>query len=97
MPDPATSDPQRTIWKFPLDSPVVNLSMPSDAEIIDVRTQHGVPTMWVLLDPAEPMVTRTFVGVGTGFPIFDADLRYVGSAHDVEDMGLVFHIFERQA
>lgn len=59
------------------------------------QTQHGVPTLWTLADVGAASEQRTFVGFGTGHPIDEDGLVYVGSAHDVYGDGLVFHIFER--
>lgn len=87
--------PHRSVWKYPIGAPVVDLVMPHGSQIIDVRCQDGVPTMWALANVTAPKVTRTFLAFGTGHPIFEPALRYVGSAHDVADVGLVFHIFER--
>lgn len=90
-----TSDKPRYILKWPLRYPVTTVSMPDDAVVIDVRSQQGVPTLWTLSSTDSVDIERTFLGFGTGHPIFEDDLFYVGSAHDVEGEGLVFHIFER--
>lgn len=87
----------RMIWKWPMTAPVMDFEMPADAEIIDVRTQHGVPTLWTLATHDGKQRRRTFLGFGTGHSIMEDDLIYVGSAHDVDGAGLVFHIFERPA
>lgn len=86
---------QRFVLKWPMYAPVEVFSMPSDAEVIDVREQNGVPTLWTLSSTASNDVPRTFVGYGTGHPIAQANEVYVGSAHNVHGEGLVFHIFER--
>jgi hypothetical protein len=78
-------------------APVEVFTMPDDAAVIDVREQHGVPTLWTLSSTDSVDVERTFVGYGTGHPIPAAGEYYVGSAHNVEGFGLVFHIFERAA
>lgn len=87
--------PHRVVWKFLLTAPVTEHDMPHGAEIIDVRSQDGTPALWALCNPTGPTVRRTFVGHGTGHPITEPGLVYVGSAHDVDGIGLVFHIFER--
>lgn len=88
--------PTRFVLKWPLHSPVVTFQMPADAVVIDVREQRNVPTLWTLSSNASVDVPRTFVGYGTGHPIFALDVNevYVGSAHGIDGV-LVFHIFER--
>lgn len=85
----------RYVLKWPMERPVQAFQMPNDAVVIDVRTQRGIPTMWTLSSTDSVDVERTFIGFGTGHPIMEPDATYVGSAHDVEGEGLVFHIFER--
>ncbi len=87
----------RYVLKWPMLSPVQDFFMPDDAVVIDVRAQPngGVPTLWTLSSTDSVDVKRTFLGFGTGHPIMEPGLIYVGSAHEVEGMGLVFHIFER--
>ncbi len=85
----------RTVFKYPLGSPVTVLDLPTDAKVVHVAAQDDVPTIWVLLDPAAPTVQRAFVGVGTGQPV-DEDLSFVGTATGIAGW-LVFHVFERGA
>lgn len=80
-----------------MTAPVMDFDMPVGSEVIDVRSQNGIPTLWTLADQSQQDERRTFVGHGTGHPITEPGLVYVGSAHDVDHMGLVFHIFERPA
>lgn len=97
MPERAGSDVTRFVLKWSMTAPVMDFDMPADSLILDVRTQHGVPTIWTLGDQGKESERRTFLGFGTGHPIMEDDLIYVGSAHDVDGAGLVFHIFERPA
>lgn len=85
----------RAVWKYPMHAPVERFEMPADAEVLTVATQHGVPTLWAIGTMNGQVRTREFIGHGTGHPIFEGSLTYVGTAHDVDGHGLVFHIFER--
>jgi len=83
---------RRTVLKW---LPVMTFDMPAGHVVITVETQGDVPCMWTLgPDCAEPSTRREFVAFGTGHPIDDEDLVYVGTAHDIAG-ALVFHIFER--
>ena len=86
----------KTIYKYPLDLPVKSYWMPIEAKIIALATQHGVPTLWCEVDvaPTTRMTERIFVGVPTGGVVEDGDV-YLGTAHEVEGIDLVFHIYER--
>lgn len=85
------------VWKYTLTKPTQIIEMPAGAEVLTVATQRALPTLWALVDPAQPMVPRKFFAVGTGHEFErDSSDEYVGTAHDVEGMGLVFHVFERR-
>lgn len=93
----AASDWQpRMVWKFPLTEPVQVVYMPAGATVLTVATQHGQPTIWALVDASQPTEARRFFAVGTGMDFLPHPSdKYVGTAHDVEGQGLVFHVFER--
>lgn len=83
----------RVVLKWPMPKAVMDFDMPADAQVIDVATQHDLPTLWTLSSQFGPRRQRTFLRQGTGAP-FEEDAVYVGTAHGVDDW-LVFHIFER--
>ena len=85
----------RAVWKYVLTSPVKRFDMPAGAEILTVETQGSQPTLWALVDPKAEQEQRMFVAIGTGMDFdYDPGTEYVGTAHNVEGAGLVFHIFE---
>ena len=86
----------RTVYKIMLIYPVQTVDLPVGAVVVNVATQNGVPCMWVEVEPAAPSEKRTFAGYGTGHSI-EPGYVYVGTAHDVEGMGLVFHIYEKKS
>jgi hypothetical protein len=84
----------RTVHKYALTASVVELHMPRGARLLAVATQNGVPCLWAEVDPRQEDEVRTFVGHGTGHWVPDGE-TYIGTAHDVEGLGLVFHVYER--
>lgn len=56
------------IFKYPLPglSVAMEISMPDGARILCVQTQNGVPCIWALVDPSNPMIRRGLSVVGTG-------------------------------
>lgn len=85
----------RSVWKIVLNAPVVVSSLPSGARVLTVATENGQPCVWLEVDTTGGQrEERTFVGHGTGHPIPSGE-TYLGTAHDVDDAGLVFHIYER--
>ena len=85
---------RRQIWKFAIGSTVPKISMPRGAEILTVQVQHGVPTIWALVDTDAPKVNRLVRVYGTGWDLPKHVLgeRYIGTWQ--QDDGLVWHLFE---
>ena len=82
------------IWKFPLvATDVQNIEMPALAEVLTVQVQVG-PCLWALCNPEAPKTKRCFETFGTGHPMSLASRKYVGT-YQLNDGGLVFHVFER--
>lgn len=82
----------RAVWKWPMTFGArVNISMPYGAEILTVRLQGGVPSIWALVDPTTPhIVVRTFRIIGTGHDVPN-DATYVSTWLDGHS---VWHLFE---
>lgn len=85
----------RAVWKFPIPAPM-EIPMPKGAKILTVASQFKTPTMWALVDPDADLEHRKFFIAGTGHPMPNAadEWTYLGTAHDVDGLGLVFHFFE---
>lgn len=77
----------RAVWKWPIADP---MAMPAGARIVHVGQQHGVPTVWALVDPAAPRVARRVEVVGTGYKF--AAGEYVGTV--LMPNGLVWHVVD---
>lgn len=88
----------RTIHRYRL--PITDehtVSMHQGAEILTVAHRDGTldaVDMWALVDCAAEAELRTFRVYGTGHPVEDAGLTYVGTAQ-VHNGQLVFHVFEK--
>lgn len=83
----------KTIWKFSLATGVA-LSLPVNAQVLSVQEQHGVPTMWVMVDQQGETEFREFITVPTGGVVPEGKLRHLGTA--VMDGGaFVLHAFEK--
>lgn len=87
----------KAIWKFPHEiKDSFTLGVPKGATFVALQLQHGIPTLWALVDTNAIEVKREFVYVGTGHEHphdFWSDLEFVGTIQ----MGLlVFHLFERR-
>jgi hypothetical protein len=85
----------QTIWKLDLEikREVQSLEMAAEAEILTLQMQHGVPCIWFRCYPRDPLVTRRFVMIGTGwnFSVIPNPHKYIGT---VQDGSLVWHFFE---
>jgi hypothetical protein len=90
----------RTIWKYVLENKVFQaLLLPPGAEIICVREQYGLPTLWAKTIPewdGEKLVPRKIAMIGTGVSWIDekeSTLQYLGTCMFAGDQKVV-HIFE---
>ena len=89
------SEAALTVYKYPVMPGPFKLQLPHGARILDVQMQAGNPQMWVLLNPDDRRVERTFYTIGTGHTIAGVrydDLRHRGTFQMAD--GLVFHVFE---
>lgn len=87
----------KTIWKYVTCWDAFALMMPRGAKVLSVQVQNGVPCIWALVDPVEPVEMRRFLLVGTGHEIECTDgLSFIGT-FQMRDGELVFHLFERGA
>lgn len=84
------------VWKYILtDAEGTEIEMPKDAKIIHFNSQHGMPCIWVLVDPEAPKEIRKFKVYGTGHIINEKIISHIGTV-PVADGYLVFHAFEIQ-
>jgi len=83
----------KTIWKFEMP-PSWEISMPAGAEFLSIGEQHNKVCLWMLVDPEATDEIRRFAVFGTGHPVPDIPLRFLGSVQ-LFDGDLVFHAFER--
>lgn len=84
----------KAIWKYPLQTVgVQSIDMPVGADLLTVQLQHGLPCVWVLVDPAAPACPVKLTTYGTGAPIDDAPGEYLGT-YQLAGGSLVFHVFK---
>lgn len=84
----------KTIWKFPLERvQEQKISMPKGYEILCVKMQNGVPTIWAVVDPllGELYEAVRIQMVGTGHSFERENKNYLGT---VIDGMFVWHFFE---
>ena len=84
----------KTIWKF--DVPIqddFSILMPDGAKILKLDLQFGEPKIWALVDPDNEKKERFFIGRGTGHPMNETNICYVGTVVMTEGR-FVFHLFE---
>lgn len=86
-----------TIYKYPLPdvSKPFTINMPKNAKILSVQIheKNHQPCLWVLCNPENEKIDRTFVMAGTGCELDDSfrDYRFIGT---VQIDGFVWHYFE---
>ena len=71
-----------------------SIMMSENAQILSAGVQNNRIVIWVLVNPAEPYVSRSIMVIGTGWSITDPEMyRFVGT---VQINWLVWHVFERK-
>jgi hypothetical protein len=82
------------VWKYPIDMvDLFSLDLPLGAQVLHVEMQKDTCCMWCLVDPDAPPKARRFRLAGTGHPIIDCEVKYIGT-FNMMDSVLVFHLFE---
>lgn len=68
------------VYKYRLPSPNEEpfVEMPKDAELLDVAAQDGIPYVWALIRPGQPLVRRYIRVYATGEPV-DGSPDFVGT------------------
>ena len=84
----------KTIWKFILEvTDVQELELPKNYEIISLQVQHGVPCIWVLLNPEEFKKEKVnIITYGTGNIIINDNVNFVGS-YQLQEGAFLGHVF----
>ncbi len=70
-----------------------SITMPKDAQILDVQMQYDIPQLWALVDTSNEMETREFLIMGTGMEFDDEGSIYIGTFQQFGG-DLVWHLFE---
>lgn len=83
--------PTQTIHKYPLElADRQQVQMPAGATLLTAQVQYGQPTLWALVNPANPPECRAIRIVGTGNP---AAGTYIATVQ-MHDGRVVWHLFE---
>lgn len=81
----------KTIYKYPLTSRDCTVTLPAGAEILTVKLQNDIPTLWAIVDTEEYLdFSRRICIVGTGWELQDK-MEYITTYIDGY---FVWHVFE---
>lgn len=84
----------KRIFKFPLQiTDIQKIRMPKDSSLLTVQVQKGTPCLWALVDTDKEAVERLIGIIGTGHPVPENVLRYIGTFQVLEGT-FVGHVFE---
>lgn len=92
----------RVVWKYPL-APAVTLTMPIGARVVAVgRDPNGNPSLWAEVNELAPYRRsdaheqrgRHFVVLGTGWPLPDEPVEYVGTVFATDLYPQIWHVYE---
>lgn len=70
------------------------LELPLLSEVLTVQLQHGIATIWALVNDKERLVERKFWLVGTGQEVHLGLNKYIGTFQMLGG-NLVYHLFEK--
>ena len=88
----------KTIHKYPLALPIKNtrISIPRNAEVLCIKEQDGVPTLWAKVDPNEIVMDMIiFRATGANYPEEEEKIEKYIDTLMYCNASLVFHIFIR--
>lgn len=81
----------KTIYKYPLTSRDCTLTLAAGAEILTVKLQNDIPTLWAIVDKDGDLnFSRHICIVGTGWELRD-NMEYITTYLDGP---FVWHVFE---
>ena len=86
----------KIIYKHTLTGTENVISVPSGGHVLSAHGQHGSVCLWVLVDPEQELVARTFHVYPTGGAILiedDKTLSFIGTVL-LDAESLVLHVFE---
>ena len=86
----------KVIYKYKIDSDLVHILMPKDAEVLTCQMQDGTPTIWAMVDPKNEKENRVFEMINTGGSIHEInghERKYINTFQMCNGT-LVFHLFE---
>jgi hypothetical protein len=87
----------KVIFKYEIEArDHQSVEMPAGAQILSVQVQRDVPCIWAIVDPANPVESRSFEVFGTGHPFpacIGSGREYIGTFQLLAG-SLVFHLFE---
>lgn len=86
----------KTIYKYRIEiHDSIEVMMPQGAKILTVQEQHGMATIWAIVDTDRTDVKRVLQIVGTGHDLTDRIMGdYIGT-FQIDSGNLVFHVFDR--
>lgn len=85
------------IWKYPLRvDDTQSIEMPTDAKVLCVQIQRGLPCMWAMHQNAAIRSERIILTIGTGHEVDRGGLRYIGT-YQLQNGNLMFHVFEKES
>jgi hypothetical protein len=67
--------------------------MPKHAKVLCVQNQFALTCIWAIVDPTAEIEQRNFRWFGTGHPMPESPLHYVGTVQ-INGGELIFHLFQ---
>lgn len=83
----------RKLWKYGMRPGMNEVSMPADAELLTVASQHNEPVIWALVEPRNRQVIHKIELVPTGMAPDDGFRMYIGTVL-LDNDTIVFHVFD---
>lgn len=80
-------------YELPIGGGAITIDDPIE-KVLSVQSQHGVPTMWAMIDFDLPNKSTHIISVGTGWEIAAGVDEYIGTVQD--EHGFVWHYFSQE-
>lgn len=84
----------RAVFKYVIDLPVTELTLPIGFKVLTVQGQNNQVCIWGEVDKDAPTEKVVFEIYGAGHDIPDSGRKYIGTAQ-VHEGALVWHVYQR--
>ena len=81
-------------YQIPITDHIIEIELPDNSKCCDIQSQNNSIYMWCMVDINAPLIKRRYKIFGTGHTIENVENLHFLKTVQLENIGLVFHVFE---